>query len=113
MEVRHVIERNRFSLTDEKKTQAEMSDAFTAAGIEHVRECHLSDGDIVDFMLKEGVAIEVKLKGQRMAIYRQLERYAASDRVTAIVLATAISMQLPPTIGGKPASVVSLSRGWL
>lgn len=57
-----------------------------------------------------GVVVEVKLKGSPTAIYRQLERYAKHECVTAILLVTARSMTLPVQIFGKPAAVSSLSR---
>jgi hypothetical protein len=48
-----------------------------------------------------------------MPIFRQLERYAQHNVVEAIVLFTSVSMLLPGEIGGKPAAVASLSRGWM
>jgi hypothetical protein len=80
---------------------------------------NLGDGDIVDFLVitevmpLSGVAIEVKIKGSRRAIYRQIERYCRHDAVEEIVLATNVPMSLPATIGGKSAYVANLSRGWL
>jgi hypothetical protein len=106
------IQSNRFSLSGEKQTQVQIGDALAAAGIPFEREVRLSDEDIVDFMV-DGIAVEVKIKGQRKAIYRQLERYAAHERVRAVLLVTAVSMQLPPAINSKPAKVASLGAGWL
>jgi hypothetical protein len=78
------------------------------------REYRLAAGDIPDFFFVGGVVLEVKLRTTtKMNVYRQLERYAGHDVVTAIVLATNLSMGLPPTIGGKPAYYVSLGRGWM
>ena len=72
----------------------------------------LSDADIVDFMVGS-IAVEVKIKGAKAEIYRQLERYAAHDNVTAILLVSSRSMHLPALINGKPTLVASLSRGWM
>lgn len=108
----HFVESNRCPLNDEKKTQVQLESIFQEAGHPVTREHHLSEKDIPDFMIA-GVAVEVKIKGQRMAIYRQLERYAAHDDVQGIVLVTSVCMSLPSTICGKPARVASLSRGWL
>lgn len=110
--VRHALQRTRVPLHDEKATQAAIADALTSAGVAHEREVRLSDADIVDFMVGP-VAIEVKIKGPRMDMFRQLERYAKHDQVRALVLATAKSIRLPDQINGKPAGVVSLGAAWL
>lgn len=78
------------------------------------REKRLSETDIVDFwIIESGVAIEVKLKGGKLAIYRQCERYCAHDEVAGMALATAVPITLPPLINGKPATVIDLGRAWL
>ncbi|HYD58943.1 MAG TPA: hypothetical protein VEC35_01215 [Noviherbaspirillum sp.] len=111
--VTNLIEVSKLSLTDEKQTQVQIATVLDAGGVEFEREARLSDKDIVDFLVDGGVAVEVKIKGQRKAIYRQLERYSAHESVKAIVLVTSVCMHLPADIGGKPASVASLSKGWL
>lgn len=111
--VTNLIEVSKLSLTDEKQTQVHIAKVLDAGGVAFEREVRLSDRDIVDFMVDGSVAVEVKIKGQRKAIYRQLERYAAHNQVKAVVLVTSVAMTLPPEIGGKPATVASLSKGWL
>lgn len=111
-EIRNFIGRHRFPITDEKETQREIEKALAGAGMDFGREVRLSDQDTVDFMVGK-VALEVKLKGSPMKIYRQLARYAEHESVEAILLVTARSMTLPATINGKPAAVVSLCRAWL
>ena len=110
--VLRVLDCARLPLDDEKLLQTAMALRFTAAGIAHEREKSLGDGDIVDFLIG-GVAVEVKIKGARAAIYRQCARYCAHDAVTAIILATNIAMALPERVGGKPAFVAMLGSGWL
>ena len=112
-QVVQLVQRRRLSLANEKQTQSDIADVFTVAGIPFEREVRLCEADIVDFMVADTIAIEVKIKGQRKAIFRQLERYAGHDRVTHILLFTSVAMMLPGEIGGKPAHVASLSRGWL
>lgn len=107
-----IASRVRLTLTDEKRAQEEFSEVLTAQGIAHEREVTLAPGDIVDFMVG-GIAVEMKVKGQRMAIYRQLVRYATHDQVQEIVLLSARCMGLPEAIHGKPAAVASLSRAFL
>ncbi|MCA0214739.1 MAG: hypothetical protein LCH79_16370 [Proteobacteria bacterium] len=107
-----IVERNRLPLSNEKATQAALAELLKAAGIEHERECRLSGKDIPDFMIG-GLAVELKIKGGKMDIYRQLKRYAEHDRVTRLLLVTGVAMGLPGDILNKPATMASLSRGWL
>jgi hypothetical protein len=115
----HLLITHRFPLADEKLLQAEIAGVLAAAQLSFRREVRLGPRDIVDFVVDDpaqitvGVAVEVKIKGNRRDIFRQLERYAAYDAVSAIVLATNVPMNLPETICGKPASVAALGRGWL
>lgn len=111
-EIKDIIERHRLPLNDEKVTQAAIANALELAGVSFEREVRLSDADIVDFMAGT-IAIEVKIKGAKAAIYRQLERYAEHGCVTSILLVTSRSMHLPALIKGKPTLVASLSRGWM
>jgi hypothetical protein len=104
---------HRLTLADEKALQEEMATVFLNAGLDFRREVKLSACDIVDFMVGEGVAVEVKIKGNRRAIYRQLERYCAHEQVCSLVLATNVVMGLPETIAGKPVVVANLGRSWL
>jgi hypothetical protein len=101
-----------FPLSDEKALQVEMAAAFTAAGIAFEREVHLGAGDIIDFMAGS-VGIEVKIKGARRAIFRQVERYCGYAAVGEIILATNVPMNLPVEINGKPTAIAALGRGWL
>ncbi|MDR6953807.1 hypothetical protein J2X65_003170 [Ancylobacter sp. 3268] len=102
----------RFPLHDEKELQAAMAERFTSAGLEFRREVTLAPGDIVDFMIG-GTAVEVKIKGQRRAILRQCERYAAHECVSAVLLVTNVAMGFPPALAGKPTAVFNLGRAWL
>lgn len=109
-----LIEGHRLDLSTEKRLQADLADALERAGIPFEREKHLSDRDIPDFLVDGGVAIECKMRGARkMNIYRQLYRYAEHPEVRAIIMASNVSMGLPPAINGKPVYSARLSRGWL
>src|SRR5215213_4342564 len=110
-----LLHSHRIDLSSEKRAQDDIETILTQQGIPHVREYRLSGRDIVDFFLaKTGLGIEVKLKGAaKMAVFRQLKRYAAHDAVRSLLLVTNLSMGLPPEIGGKPAHYASLGRAWL
>lgn len=110
-----LLHSQRVDLSSEKRAQNDIEAVLVQHGISHVREYRLSDRDILDFFLAEsGLGIEVKIKGAaKMAVFRQLERYAAHDAVRSLLLVTNLSMGLPPEIGGKPAHYASLGRAWL
>jgi hypothetical protein len=108
----HILTSHRLPLSDEKQLQEAMAVVFSAANLTFQREVRLADGDIVDFMV--GVtAVEVKIKGNRRDIYRQIERYCTHAAVAELVLATNVPMSLPAFINGKAVSVAHLGRGWL
>lgn len=116
----HLLTSHRLSLSDEKQLQEQIAIVLSGDGLYFRREHRLAPGDIVDFLVLNqaeaplaGVAIEIKIKGNRRDIYRQLERYCGHAAVTEIVLATNVPMGLPSDILGKPASVAALGRGWL
>lgn len=108
----NVLASTRFPAGPEKELQEAIGVALTNAGIAFEREVRLNDTDIIDFLVS-GVGIEVKIKGARRGIYRQLQRYAHSEAVHSLVLLSSVAMGLPPTIEGKPVTIVSLGRAWL
>lgn len=105
----------RFDLSTEKHLQDDVEKAFTAQGIPFEREKRLSPEDIPDFLVAGSIVVECKMrnKSRKIAIYNQLTRYAKSDQVTDIILASNVSMGLPEEIKGKPVYAASLSAGWL
>lgn len=112
----HIVElltTRRLPLADEKILQAAITDVLFADGLSFEREVRLGPRDIVDFMVDGRIAIEVKIKGGRREIFRQLKRYAAHAAVGEMVLATNVPMGLPETIDGVPVSIAALGRGWL
>lgn len=116
-EVVALLRQGRFSLAAEADCQADIQ-AFLAdrlpAGCALSREHRLGPGERPDFMVDGRIVIEVKIKGAvRAAIGRQLLRYAKHADVEAMILASNVSMALPPLIGGKPVAVVSLGRAWM
>ena len=110
-----LLRRCRLDLSTEKHLQEGVERALTAAGISFEREKPLSARDIPDFFVAGGIVIECKMrnKARKIEVYKQLCRYAEHAEVTAIILASNISMGMPGDINGKPAYVASLSQGWL
>lgn len=111
-EIVNFIQCRRWPLTDEKTLQAAMAEELARAGVEASREVNLGDGDIIDFVIGD-VGVEVKIKGQRRAIYRQCERYCQHEEIRSLVLATNAAMGMPSDINGRSILVASLGRGAL
>jgi len=103
--------RRRFAFVDEAELQLAIEAMLLECGQTYAREVVLSPRDRVDFMLGN-TALEVKIKGSQPAVLEQLERYANSDQVSAIVLVTSRFQlrAMPPEINGKPVSVIYLPR---
>lgn len=112
-DVVRLIVTNPIVLNNEKAVQAEISCLLDREGIRHRREVLLSEGSVVDFMIEGGIAVEVKLKASKRAVYRQCERYCEHEQVKALVLVSGTAMGLPPEIKGKPCWMASLGAGWL
>jgi hypothetical protein len=75
------------------------------------REFQLDKRDRPDFLIDGCVAIEVKMRASGSPVLSQLARYAAHDRVKALVVATPRLSSLsgmPAVILGKPVRMVAL-----
>lgn len=115
-EIVALLRAGRFDLSTEYATQADIDRMLaTELGPQgYRREARLSPKERPDFLVGEGVVIEVKHRIARpAAILDQLERYAGFAQVTDLILATGRTMALPATIGGKPAFLINLGQGWL
>ena len=108
----NALSTERFSLTVEKTTQIEIETLFNRNGIAHIKEYHLDKNNIPDFFI-DGIAIEVKIKGNAKQIYRQCERYSKFKEVKIIILVTNRSMGFPKEINGKPCYIINMGRAWL
>lgn len=90
-----------------------VTNALTEAGIGHEREVALGPRARVDFLTEGGVAVEVKRGRPRIAsLLSQLEKYAESDMVSAVVLVLERFVPLPDQLGGKPVRCISLNMLW-
>lgn len=114
-DVVRLLRRARLDLSSEKHLQEGIDSLLETTGVRFEREKRLSERDIPDFFVAGGIVIECKMrkKARKVDVYKQLHRYAEHDAVTALVLATNMSIGLPPEIVGKPVYVASLSKGWL
>lgn len=112
-----VLSKKKFYLSEEKITQVQIYEALTATNrYAFTREYYLDKEKLnkPDFFETEfGIAIEVKIKGQKKAIYRQCERYCKFDQVKYLILCTNKSLGFPPEINGKPCYYIHLGKAWL
>lgn len=98
---------------DEIALQNRIETALLASGVSFIREAPLTRGSRIDFLTAGGVGIEVKRgRPARTQLLSQLERYAASERVAALVLVSERLPSLPDRIGGKPCLRVGLHGNW-
>lgn len=108
-----LIERTRIGVSTEMSAHKGVFDMLVSNNFPAESEVWISEQERIDIMV-QSVGIEVKVKGSKREIYRQLQRYAKRDQVRALVLATGVAW---PThireIEGKPFFVASLTRGWL
>lgn len=83
----------------------------TVTGLRVTREVRLTGRDRIDLVVNDTIGIEVKVDSTRAAIIRQVGRYAASGRLTHIVLASSrvmLTKNLPEVIHGVPLIPVVL-----
>ncbi len=107
-----ILNSKRLPINSEKELQAAIEKLFTEKGLAHEREYRLDANNIPDFFIN-GVAIEVKIKGTKKAIYKQCERYCNFDQTKALLLITSTSMGFPQQINDKDCYYYSLSKNWL
>lgn len=90
----------------ESVVQNQIERALRQEGVSFEREVELAPGDRIDFMVGS-IGIEVKTKGTRPQIIRQLARYVSNDRVEGIILAATsrrILKSVPDEITGMPVT---------
>jgi hypothetical protein len=103
-----VIRGHRFRYVDEDELQRGLTAALSASGLPVEREVRLDARSRIDLLVGR-VGVEVKVGGATGALERQVERYAASDAVDAIVVVSSRvrHLRLPAELNGKPIEVVS------
>ena len=113
IQVFEALNSTHFPLTHEISLHQRMEDVFKSFGVAYEREVFLSSADKVDFLIDGSIALEVKIKGRAMSIYRQCERYCTHDSVNGIILVSSKPMGLPKEICGKPAYFFNLTSNAL
>lgn len=82
--------------------QHALAKTLTDAGVNYVREWDAKPYGRVDFYC-DGIAIELKIKGAKAAIRRQLRRYAEHQKITSVILLTTRRQLMGPAqiVNGK------------
>lgn len=111
-EIIRILSSARLPLDDEKKLQLSIIELFDKYNIPYQREYILDSANVPDFFI-DGIAIEIKIKGNAKKIYKQCERYCRFDQVKQIMVVTNRSMGFPQQISGKDCYVIKLGKSWL
>lgn len=107
----NVLKSYSFRVTNEKKLQEDIDFVFKENNLDIIKEFKLDNESIVDFF-KDGIAIEIKIKGSAKKIYKQCERYCKNNLVNTLILVSTKPMGLPEEINGKDCYFVDISRGF-
>lgn len=99
-----------YRMAQESLLQEDLEKHFRAGCIPYEREFKFSTTERVDFFVDGHIAVELKIKGSRRGILRQMQRYADVERVDSLILMTSAAMGMPATLSGKPVYVVQLGR---
>jgi len=103
------IRAHAYAFTDERELQDGLAIVLADVAGLH-REHSFSPQDRIDFLLPDGVGIEVKIDGSLSDLARQVHRYAQREEITALIVVTnrLRLAELPETINGKPVVVVKV-----
>lgn len=114
LRVEWVILGHRYRYTSEEDLQVGLAKAFEEAGLSFEREVRLSKADRIDFIVGEGIGVEVKIKDRMSALQRQLQRYSASPRITALFVITPRLQlcRMPSAMSGKPVKTILIPGGF-
>ena len=110
-----LIERARIGISTEAQAQHDIQQLLDREGYVFEREAVLREGDRIDFLVG-AIGIEVKTSSSRSRrdILRQMQRYAESPRVDALILVTGTAWpQSRGKIGDKHLLIASLTKGWI
>lgn len=98
----------------ESEVVDEIEKVLAKADIRFAREMMISPRCRVDILTEDGIAIEVKRgKPNSKMVVAQVQRYAAGEQVTAVVLVSERGLiHHVNEAHGKPIKYVALSKNW-
>ena len=103
-----------YNFSTEEEFQTGLAKALASGGVEFRREVILSKRDRIDFMIEDGVGIEVKIDGSISALTRQIFRYAELPEINGLLVVVSANRlaNLPTEINGKPVHSVRIMRAF-
>jgi len=97
--------------------QEDVATVLQREGVDFEREYDLGPGrGRIDFYVPAlRLGLELKVKGTVAIVAEQLQRYATSREIDALVLVTARTRlnHIPQRLGGKPVHLASIASGLL
>ena len=114
-ELVEVIRGHTYNFISEVDLQDGIEGVLQQAGIHGEREAELSSKDRIDFLIKDGIGVEVKTKGSTSTLTRQVHRYVQHESIKAMVVVTTVGRltNIPEVMNGKPIVVVHLIESCL
>jgi len=110
--VDRALRTHRFRFSGERELQAGIDQVLRNLGVEVIREAALGEAGTIDFLV-ESLGVEIKVRGTRADVTRQVHRYLQHESIRGLLLVTtrAELARLPPTISGKPVYTHHLLSG--
>lgn len=101
--VLNILSGFRFRFSSERDLQDGIAKVLEQNNILYRREQNLSKRDRPDFILGDGIAVEVKIKGSLSELLRQSARYLEHQEIKQLIVVGTPSWihRLPSTLGGK------------
>jgi len=111
------LSERKFNFSSEEMLQAQVAEEFRKNGVLAQREVVIGRDDTgkicrIDFMVGD-VGLELKIRGEKRAIFRQCLRYCQSPRIAHLVVASSRSLSMPAELRGKPVTLVNLALALL
>jgi RecB family endonuclease NucS len=112
-----VVAETRGAWVSEAQLHTLLEATLRDAGFGVQREIRLTSADRIDLLVTDPdgtpVGVEVKVTGSLIAVVRQLQRYAHSPDIDALVLATTRVQHeaAPDTLAGMPVLVARIRGG--
>lgn len=100
-------------ISEEYEIQDKVAEALKCNNISFKKEYKLGPKSRIDFLVVDGIGIEIKKsKPNRANVIRQLQRYANFNEITALILVIERSMDIPTFINSKPCFSIGLNKQW-
>lgn len=95
---------------EEAVLQDSVARVLRTSGIAFDEQVVLGPGERIDFLCG-AVGVELKTKGGMAPLIRQLARYAAHERIEALVVISTLRRlgAVPPSVGAKPVFTLTVS----